>query len=340
MKQHYPCRVLYLALLLAPLAVTAQQDNQPGGQPAQKMLRIFEDNDFINIRGRGTDEAYTNGTRIDYFYTKKRAPHFFIAKWLTAPGDSNVQIAGWGLTQLMFTPRDISISAYQPHDYPYSAALFLTHSYYLYNPAKKTSVQTELMLGVRGPAALGKQLQKFVHRVIHYQEPMGWDNQLPDKIIANVKCTLEKQLYAYGHWLEINGGADIYAGTFLNTATIYPTIRLGKMHPYFNGLMDNYLSGDTHVSGKKKNLQAYLVFRPGLTLTATNALLQQGNFRPGSENINEKRAPVRDAVWEFNGGAVLSINQFAISFNQNITAALVHQLYAHEIGNISFYVAL
>jgi len=340
MKQLYPCRVLYLVLLLAPLVATAQQDYQPGGRALQKMLRIYEDNDFINIRGRGTDEAYTNGTRIDYFYTKKRPPHFFITKLLTAPGDSNINISGWGITQLMFTPRDISTSAYQPDDYPYSAALFLTHSYYSYNPAKKISVQTELMLGVRGPAALGRQLQKFVHRVIHYQEPMGWDNQLPDKLIANVKLTLEKQLYAYCNLLEINGGADICAGTFLNTASIFPTIRFGKMNPYFNGLMDNYLSSGTQASGKRKNLQAYLVFRPGLTLTATNALLQQGSFRPGSENKNEKRSSVRDAVWEFNGGAVLSINRFAISFNQNITAALVHQLYSHETGNFSFYIAL
>ena len=329
MKQFYLCRVIYLALLSTPLPAAAQ-----------KMLRIYEDNDFINIRGRGTDEAYTNGTRIDYFYTKKEPPHFFITKLLTAPGDSNINISGWGITQLMFTPRDISTSSYQPDDYPYSAALYLTHSYYSYNPVKKTSIQTELMLGVRGPAAFGKQLQKFVHRVIHYQEPMGWDNQLPDKLIANVKFTIEKQLYAYGNLFEINGGADIYAGSFLNEAVIYPTIRFGKMNPYFNGLMASYLSADQHTRGKKKQVQAYLVFRPGVTLTATNGLLQQGNFRPATEDKKDKPETIRDAVWVFNGGAVLSINRFAISFNQNVTAALIHQLYSHETGNFSFYFAL
>jgi len=336
MKQFYLDRVLYLAILIIPALAAAQQNNQS----SQKMLRIYEDNDFINIRGKGTDEAYTNGTRIDFFYTKKHPPRFLITKLMTGSGDSGINISGWGITQLMFTPRDISIREYQPNDYPYSAALFATHSLYSYNPLSRVSVQMELMLGVRGPAALGAQLQTFVHRLIHYQRPMGWDNQLPDKLVANIKFTAEKQLYAYKGLLEINAGAEIYAGTLLNSAVIYPTIRVGKMNPYFNGLMAQYISSAKHQGGKKKNVQAYLLFKPGLTLTASNGLLQQGSRQVNAADKNEKPGTIRDAVWIFNGGAVLSINRFALSFNQNITAALVHQLYSHETGNLSFYIGL
>ena len=32
------------------------------------MFRIYEDNDFLNITGNGTDNSYTNGTRFDFFY--------------------------------------------------------------------------------------------------------------------------------------------------------------------------------------------------------------------------------------------------------------------------------
>jgi hypothetical protein len=39
-----------------------------------KLLRIYEDNDFINIRGKGTDRAYSGGTRVDIFYQLKRRP--------------------------------------------------------------------------------------------------------------------------------------------------------------------------------------------------------------------------------------------------------------------------
>jgi hypothetical protein len=44
--------------------------SQPLNQP--RSLRIFLDNDFLNFRGAGTDRYYTNGVRIDYFFTKKR----------------------------------------------------------------------------------------------------------------------------------------------------------------------------------------------------------------------------------------------------------------------------
>jgi lipid A 3-O-deacylase len=335
MKHVYLCRVLYLVILTIPLLAAAQ----PNSQFSQKMLRIYEDNDFINIRGKGTDEAYTNGTQIDFFYTKKQQPRFVITKLITA-GDSSINIRGWGITHLMFTPRDISVREYQPNDYPYSAALFITHSLYSYNPLRRMGVQMEMMLGVRGPAAMGKQLQTFVHRLIDYQRPMGWDNQLPNKLVANIKFTVEKQLYAYKNILELNAGAEIYGGSLLNSAVIYPTIRFGKMNPYFDGLIAQYISPDKHRRDKKKNVQAYLLFKPGLTLTASNGLLQQGSRQLNAENKNQKPGSIRDAVWIFNGGAVLSINRFALSFNQNITAPLVHELYSHETGNLSFYIGL
>jgi hypothetical protein len=37
----------------------------------RQLLRIDLNNDFLNITGNGTDKAYTNGIRIDYFYTRK-----------------------------------------------------------------------------------------------------------------------------------------------------------------------------------------------------------------------------------------------------------------------------
>jgi hypothetical protein len=43
--------------------------------------------------------------------------------------------------------------------------LFIIRSLYSYNPVRHYSLQTELQLGIRGPAALGKQSQTFIHRM-------------------------------------------------------------------------------------------------------------------------------------------------------------------------------
>src|ERR1700742_2044685 len=94
------------------------------------MFRIYEDNDFLDIRGNGTDNSYTNGLRFDLFYTKKKRSRFFIDRLLPKAGNSSVNVFGWSLAQLIVTPTDIGATQYQPDDYPYAGALFIAHSLY------------------------------------------------------------------------------------------------------------------------------------------------------------------------------------------------------------------
>jgi len=126
---------------------------QSAKDTATMLLRLYEDNDFINIYLKGTDNAYTNGTQINLFYKKKKKSHFFVDWIMPKAGDSSVNVYGWGITQLMYTPNDIATSDYQPDDYPYAGALFATHSLYSYNAAKKFDLQTEIELGVSGSDA-------------------------------------------------------------------------------------------------------------------------------------------------------------------------------------------
>lgn len=52
-------------------------------------LRIRWDNDFINLRGDGTDRYYTNDMRVDYFYTKKQKAKFPSSLLLNNSDDNN-----------------------------------------------------------------------------------------------------------------------------------------------------------------------------------------------------------------------------------------------------------
>ena len=63
---------LLLLSLLLNKRISAQR-TQP-----RYMVKIYEDNDFFNIQGHGTDNSYTNGTRLDFFYTKEKRSGFFI----------------------------------------------------------------------------------------------------------------------------------------------------------------------------------------------------------------------------------------------------------------------
>jgi len=340
-------------------ALLAQNFNDKSpvkGEEAPTFLfRLYEDNDFINIRGLGTDDAYTNGTRLDLFYTKKQPGRHGLYRLLPKAGENTARTPMDGLMQLMFTPRDISQAAYQPDDYPYSGALVVTHTLYSYNPVEKFDWQTELVAGVIGPASLAAQTQRIVHKLIHYQRPMGWDHQFRNDLLLNINMTAEKQVAAWGHTLEVIGGGQVFYGTMLNGITFYPLIRIGKMTPYFQGYSSQY-------SGKK--WQFYFVIKPEAQIIFRNAMLQGGMFTH-NPNLGAGHAPAPKGhaatmatttatmttptetslpyrglehwVYSLNYGAVLSHGNFGISFIQNTSSAMMKGLYSHEVGNISLY---
>jgi lipid A 3-O-deacylase len=309
----------------------------------QHLLRIYEDDDFINIRGCGTDDAYTNGSRVDYFYVPKHRPRGFIAHIIPRAGDSSIDVYGWGLMQLMYTPDNISSTAYQPNDYPYSGALIAIHSIYSYNPVKKYDFQTELVAGILGPAALDQQSQTMVHHLIHYIRPMGWSHQFRDAPLLNINFTAEKQLASAGQTVEVIGGGQVYAGTMMNGLAIYPLIRIGMMNSYFRGFFSQFMSAGRNARQKKK-WQAYLVLKPEGQLIFTEAVLQGGLFTTNPNLKNESPTkppppyhPIQSFVASVNYGAVVSSGDFSISFNQNTSSAMMKGLYSHEVGNISLY---
>ncbi len=207
--------MLPVAVLCLWLCGITQPANAQSGAPQKdtitRLLRLSEDDDFINIWGTGTDDAYTNGTRIDYFY-KAAHPPLFLDRWMPRAGDDSIDIYGWGVMQLMYTPDDITNPDYQPDDYPWSGALVATHTRYSYNPVKHYDLQTELVLGVIGPAALDGPTQSLVHKIIHYYHPMGWSHQYRNDILANINFTAEKQLFSAGSFLTVIGGGQVSAG--------------------------------------------------------------------------------------------------------------------------------
>src|ERR1700712_3499274 len=131
--------MVYLLLLGAPAA--AQKKGE------ESLLRIYHDNDLFNFPAGESDDAYTAGLRLDVFFEKKHPSAFILDRILPKAGPSAVNIFQWGVMQVLYTPWDISDSAYQPNDYSFAGGLFLIHSLYSYNTEKKYDFQTEIHAG-------------------------------------------------------------------------------------------------------------------------------------------------------------------------------------------------
>jgi hypothetical protein len=187
--------------------------NQKNLRNQPSIFRVYEDNDFFNINGHGTDKSYSDGTRLDFFYQKKNKSRFFLDKLMPNAGDSSKNIYGWSLMQIMITPTDICAKEFQHNDYAYAGALFALHSLYSYNAQKKYGFQTEILAGVRGPASFAKQVQTGVHELIDYQKPEGWDNQLRNMPLGKHKFHGRKTIFIsrplYGNNAGTSGSARV-----------------------------------------------------------------------------------------------------------------------------------
>lgn len=325
--------VLLLLILISANTTTKAQDH---------LIRIYEDNDLLNVLSEASDDAYTNGLRLDYYYTKDHKSKFFLDRWMPKAGKDAVNTFGWSAMQLMFTPEYITKTNPDRDDYPYAGALFATHSLHSSNPVKKYNLQSELLVGVMGPASMADKMQTFVHRVIGNDRPMGWQYQLPNAALVNLNFAIEKMLFHQQHWLEVIGGGTGTLGTMTDGLSAYSIIRFGKMNPYFDGAIGQF-------SGKKQ-FQLYFFARPELRWLGYNALVDGAAFRGKSDYYKASDATEispntnRGVEGNFGLGAVLTWKNVGVSFSQNIYAPMLQDnnlknFHHHTVGNISVYIS-
>jgi lipid A 3-O-deacylase len=306
------------------------------------MFRFYYDNDFINLAGKGTDNEYTGGMRLDYFYTKNHPPRFFLDRWLPKAGRNAVNTFGWSLMQVAFTPDNIKKAAPDVNDYPYAGGLFAIHSMHSSDPLRRFNIQTEISVGISGPFSYAAETQEGIHRWINYQLPMGWDHQMPTDLLLNFSITGEKLLWQQGKWLEASAGAAIKAGTMEDAATVYGLIRIGKMAPYYDGFLSQ--NGSPR-ENKPRRFQVYAVARPGLYLTAYNAFVDGGVFAGKPAYYRQIHGDAVPYATDHNihpvidAGLQIVSGKISLSITQKIMPTLLKGYPPHAVGNFSFTVS-
>lgn len=320
--------------MAAPYVTQAQQQDTTAS--FNYLFRVYVDDDFINLRGKGTDEAYTAGINLSLFYRKQHPSRFFIDRWMPKAGNNADNVFGWGINQLMYTPRDIDKVPPDKNDYRYAGALTAVHSLNSFNADKKYSLQTEVVAGVMGPPSFARQTQTFFHHVIGYRLPAGWDYQLPVDALLNINVKAEKMLLAYKNVAELTIGARAAAGTMEDGLTVFAGLRAGIMQPYFSGFLNQYSTNK-----RKQRFQLYAFVRPGAEVLGYYALINGGLFNntPGYYNEKDTHHPDnRKLVAHLDGGIVLAGRKFALSVTQKMSTSLFKYVRAHAVGNISLYI--
>jgi len=300
------------------------------------LFRVYEDNDFINIAGKGTDKGYTNGTRLDYFFTKDHPSRFFMDRWFPLAGDAAVNTFSYSLMQVMLVPTDISKPQPDKNDWPYSGALVLSHGLSSFNAAEQWSLQSDVTLGVLGPPSLAEQFQTLVHRIIGYTKPMGWRYQMPTDILLNIDIQADKMFWQKNKIFECIAGGQLQVGTMLDGGDLHLLLRVGKMQPYFSSYITNFSTA----KGNRRRLQYYFFVKPAVQWWSFNALLQGGIFSGRSAyyaGIDSKgQSPtLKKVTATVDAGIVLVSGNVSLSFIQKELSPLIHDVSDQTVGNIS-----
>lgn len=209
--------------ILAALSLSAWADTpSPRLQPPPgSELQLFVENDML----ARTDRYYTNGLKLGVGipFDLLQMPAAEVLRAIDPDGGADIHV-GLFVGQNMYTPRDITVTAAQPHDRPWAAWLYLGG---VAQRARGNRLDTvEFDVGMVGPAALGEPVQKAWHRLVDTRTPRGWQNQIPNEP-AFALTYLQKRRFGNDNAdLVVNGGGSL--GTVLTHARAGLMLRLGQ----------------------------------------------------------------------------------------------------------------
>ncbi|MFG0286487.1 MAG: lipid A deacylase LpxR family protein [Phycisphaerales bacterium JB039] len=186
---------------IPPLAAACAAQAQPGAAPAAPepeasraaftSFALYWENDggLLAKPFHPSDKHYTNGLKADFGFQSRDIDRWASAlpSPLGAPEAGNDGFragAGFGITQLIFTPTDLEATEPIPDDQPYAG--YLGVNLFLQRADRWNLEQFELDIGLVGEYSLAEATQKQVHAAIPDQiDPQGWDNQLSHELIIN-----------------------------------------------------------------------------------------------------------------------------------------------------------
>jgi len=170
-------RLVQCLIVLICFAKTACFAAEPLAESAHNAFSIRFENDWF----AGTDENYTNGISIAVTQTGKG---LLGGVWDLFGEASGKRFLTYELTQLMFTPSDLSLSNPDPTDRPYAGLLYLGFTTHLERENSLHSLK--LIAGIAGPDSFADDVQRFTHEELNSTLAQGWDYQIKNEPIINL----------------------------------------------------------------------------------------------------------------------------------------------------------
>ena len=287
-------------------------------------ITAIEENDSILF---DSDRYYTQGLQFSYLGgdleggSGWNAPFNFLSDNLSIfPSDAATISRHYEILfgQEIFTPQNLNINPPDSNDRPYAGWLY-TGVGLIQDTDRRQLDHLELLLGVVGPAALGRTVQNDWHQFIGIQQATGWDSQLHNE--PGLMLSYEHKwrfLQPFGNGFAIDAIPEI-GGTVGNVMTYG---EIGTMFRFGKNLEADYgpqrmrpaLSGTSYFNseGLEDPFGFYFYVGAQGRVVGRNIFLD-GNTFQDSESV-DKKIFVGDLI----GGLALFWSS-AIKFDMNVT---------------------
>ena len=269
---------------------------------------------YTNEIGAQTDDDSYLLQGSDRYYTDGFYAYFRHALAVDSSKLLQNKVLGFELGQKMFTPESGSIANYEGVDNtslidrPFAAYLYIGSTLNLLYK-DESSLKLSAQIGIVGPAALGKQLQDFVHNTFGFYHPSGWEYQIDNDPELNLSAEY-RRLLARTSSFDVSLDAYGNLGNGFSGAGLGPVFRLGNFNQLFNSITtQSTVTHNTATAPLHKN-EIFFYYKPMFNYVAYDATIQGSLFEKKSANSKEITLDKEPFVLTNQFGVAFTANRF------------------------------
>ncbi|MEM7550040.1 MAG: lipid A deacylase LpxR family protein [Bacteroidota bacterium] len=241
-----------------------------------KEFHLEVDNDAIVPPS--LDRYYTSGIRL--FYRKVASEKSFLSKIFNSKDSTKTKrkvLYSFMLGHQFYTPEGLENSDVSLFDRPYAGWVYGgtgVNAFY----GSRFRLAFDFDLGFTGPSTGVGDLQEWYHEVLNFPVPRGWDFQIQNAIVSNLKSELNYVLLSkQDDGIELISNTSFQFGTLFNNIRQGATLRLINFKPIDKSIFYHSRLGEGLSKSLKKNKpprEVYLFYTYAYERVFHNSLIE------------------------------------------------------------------
>lgn len=209
-------------------------------------------------------------------------------------------------SQTMYAPNDLRKKEHVPGERPYAGMLIGGVGYeFFQNQESPWTNYGELDFGMIGPAAMCKDTQTAIHKLLGCRKPEGWDEQLHNEFVVNGQWWT-KYHWFITDWIALVPKGGVAAGTIQDFGELGGDLKIGYniRRTANNEIM---FSAPRQNKGWLEKLSAYCYAGASERYYLYNHILEGTMFGHRDDDV---KADIERFVTEMRCGFVLRYDRF------------------------------